>query len=74
MTVNRTYQCNLCHDQHDVNGDELIGIYWTPQAPDWKEHIISKPVREVEHHICRRCLMDLTKIAVRANQAISVQP
>jgi hypothetical protein len=52
MTVDRTYRCDLCHDTHDPN--RLRGLYW--QATVTGHVLVEKPGREVEHHICNRCL------------------
>ena len=58
MTVTRTYYCDLCGA--NGNGEPLRGIYWEQQ--DTKERIVQRPWRDVEHHICEKCLADLKRL------------
>lgn len=58
MTVTRTYYCNLCGA--NGNGEPLRGIYWHQAAT--KEVLAQKPYREVEHHICEKCLAGLKRL------------
>jgi hypothetical protein len=57
MTVDRSYRCDLCHDMHQPDDGKLIGIYWNPGNA-----LVIKPVREVEHHLCRRCVDSVASI------------
>lgn len=55
MTVTRIYYCDLCGA--NGNAETLRGLYWEAQAT--KEKLVERPFRDVEHHICQKCLKDL---------------
>jgi hypothetical protein len=60
VTIQRAYYCDLC----GANGgaEPLRGLYWERQATH--EALVEKPWREVEHHICNKCLADLQRFPV----------
>ena len=58
MTVKRTYYCDLCGANGD--GEPLRGIYWQQQST--REQLVEKPWREVEHHVCEKCLKGLREL------------
>lgn len=64
MTVTRTYYCDLCGA--NGNGEPLRGLYWTQAVT--KENLVEKPWREVEHHICEKCLADLKTFDAHSSQ------
>lgn len=67
MTIDRTYKCDLCSDTYSsqqCNDGLLIGIIWSHSIAARRlviEH--AERWREVEHHICRRCLADIASLA-----------
>jgi hypothetical protein len=52
LMIDRTYRCDLCRMVFCPNVDAAYGIYWGGHP----ERIIEKPVREVEHHLCLKCI------------------
>jgi hypothetical protein len=42
---------------HKPDDGKLVGIYWNPGNA-----LVIKPVREVEHHLCRRCVDSVASI------------
>ena len=59
MTIRRYYQCDLCSNSLDPNQEQDgVGIYWTMLVKN-RESLVFKPMREVEHHLCTRCLEDI---------------
>jgi hypothetical protein len=59
VTVKRTYYCDLCGANGD--GEPLRGLYWTKLTT--RETLVEKAWREVEHHVCNKCLDDLRKFS-----------
>jgi hypothetical protein len=57
MTVDRSYRCDLCSDMHKPDSGELIGIHWAARGA-----LEVKPVRSVEHHLCKRCVEAVASI------------
>ena len=55
MTIDRTYRCDLCHDMHEPG--KLRGLFWRTTASG--SELVEKPSREVEHHVCPKCLTGL---------------
>jgi hypothetical protein len=61
MAVDRTYRCDLCRDvlslEHMSSGRRAVGIYWQdwPKPSGW----LVKPAREVERHLCVRCVSSI---------------
>lgn len=56
MTINRTYQCNLCHTYIDApyGGVEAgVSLYWKSTAGS--EVIEFRKVHDTEHHVCNKC-------------------
>jgi hypothetical protein len=56
MAVDRTYRCDLCRDplvMNDYAENRAIGIYW--KGFSWEP----RPAREVEHHLCPRCISSI---------------
>lgn len=66
MSVTRLYYCDLCRANGD--GEPLRGIYWKREAT--KEQIEFRPFREVEHHICEKCLSDLARLAHQTGERL----
>jgi len=65
MTATRHYTCDLCNMGNDAAN--LVGIYWTTLNPKdksyWgRERAVERPAREVEHHLCQKCLDDIAEI------------
>ena len=57
VTKQCNYRCNLCHDfiEHPPQGPTGFGVYFTYDK-DW---LNLKPFRDIENHICLRCLKAL---------------
>lgn len=55
VSVTRIYYCDLCNA--NGNGEPLRGLYWKREVT--RECLVERPMREVEHHICEKCLADL---------------
>lgn len=57
MSVKREYRCDLCGEGPGPGfgaSSDLIGLLWEGRGV-----IVEAPWREVEHHICARCLSSL---------------
>jgi len=62
MAVERIYRCNLCRELRRLDENDLVGLYWSDRK--WTE----KPAKEVENHICMRCLSSLQALPARCGQ------
>lgn len=59
MTIKRTYFCNLCAENvplDPIAGRVLVGLYWEANSK-----LVERAPRDVEHHICNKCLSALQK-------------
>lgn len=65
MTTTRTYQCNLCHDPINVNGDGTKGrgVYFNGYSVAGQPWFKFVPVRDAEHHLCERCIAQTKEAA-----------
>jgi hypothetical protein len=62
MSIDRTYRCDLCRKMYEPSEHRgLYGIYWKQEATG--ELLVMRGVREVEHHLCRKCIEDVAALA-----------
>lgn len=64
MTIDKTFRCDLCKAScpPETLDSFLVGIYWVDHPiHGWTQ----KPAKEVEHHICKTCLISLQAIEVK---------
>lgn len=66
MAVDRTFKCDLCRDVHMlsmIGPQKLIGLHWTDNRT-----VVEANPRQVEHHLCVRCLASIHAIQLRCGQ------
>lgn len=63
MSTTRTHQCNLCHDM--IDNDSGRGVYFSSQSGG--HMILFKHVRDVEHHLCNRCIYEIARNVKEGN-------
>jgi len=61
MSIQKNYICNLCKDKYLP--EELIGLY---SKANIQGHIwVEKPARDVENHLCFKCLASIQALEQR---------
>lgn len=61
--IKQFFYCDLCSDMAtEPMGRDLIGLHWTASIAGWEQ----RPPRDVQRHICHKCLTSLKAIEPEA--------
>jgi len=63
MTIERTFQCDLCKTRLEPR--HLVGLYWGAGV-----YLEERPSRDVEHHLCFPCLSAIQRFDVRCGKGV----